>query len=499
MGNAQATEELLKGYPKLSRILGWCGLATIVLGYLATALGKASEVKRYLFELVGPHYLLSIHFGMSFMVVALFLVGYLTIGFWIYRRYLSQLAQTRRRRYLGALTACGLFLTGGSIYAALPPAPDVHELLHKESSSWERELLGLRVDGGGLRYNRVDHSVEPQVWSTAQSLWAILASRTEPLSAMDAKEIREHLDYIDRLRLPNDEGWGYMEPIYWGVTEIASWVALAHLASTHKDVVDAVWGSDSALAFERIDRDLRLLKQRQIANGGWAPIRQNDNAKFARTYSTVMALWAMIEAKKHPELSKRIGTSYDEGIRGGIRWSLGRYDNERRSWIPNPERAKQTDSFPGLTAHVLYVLERAKPEFDFLLRGNSTYDTARQAFMKSIAGDASQTTPALASRLASSNDRTHDSDCYLSRSKFMVEGSTFLWFPWAVALCAQVEKWEDAETTEREIANRGCSRLLGRINDLVKFARDDPFAYVMAESLFALHLQLAASSKPKSQ
>jgi hypothetical protein len=75
MGNAQATEELLKGYPKLSRILGWCGLATIVLGYLATALGKASEVKRYLFELVGPHYLLSIHFGMSFMVVALFLVG----------------------------------------------------------------------------------------------------------------------------------------------------------------------------------------------------------------------------------------------------------------------------------------------------------------------------------------------------------------------------------------------------------------------------------------
>jgi hypothetical protein len=73
---------------------------------------------------------------------------------------------------------------------------------------------------------------------------------------MDAKEIREHLDYIDRLRLPNDEGWGYMEPIDWGVTEIASWVALAHLASTHKDVVDAVWGSDSALAFERIDRDL---------------------------------------------------------------------------------------------------------------------------------------------------------------------------------------------------------------------------------------------------
>jgi hypothetical protein len=34
---------------------------------------------------------------------------------------------------------------------------------------------------------------------------------------------------------------------------------------------------------------------------------------------------------------------------------------------------------------------------------------------------------------------------------------------------------------------------------LVKFARDDPFAYVMGESLFAWHLQLAASSKPKSQ
>ena len=232
-----------------------------------------------------------------------------------------------------------------------------------------------------------------------------------------------------------------------------------------------------------------------MTNGGWAPIGQIDNEKFGRTYSTVMALWALIEARKSSQLIEIMDTRYDDNIKGGIRWLLSNYNYDLRSWVPNPERAKQIERFPGLTAQTLYVLELARPEFNFLLKSNSTYDAGRQAFFNSIEGDDLQATPALASRLASNNDRTHDSDRYLPGTKFTVEGSTFLWFPWTIALCAQSQLGEDVETTTEEIAKRGCSRLLGRINNLVKFAREDPFTYVMAESLFALRLQLVTMSR----
>lgn len=278
---------------------------------------------------------------MKFVVVALFIIGYLTVGAWVYRRYFLQLEQRKRRVYAGAVTACGLLLAGGSIYAALPSALDVPELLRKVSSSWEKELLGLNVAGGGLRFSRVDHSVEPDVWSTAQSLMAVMVRRQMPLSETDAKQIREHLNFIDRVRLPQAEGWGYKGFHDWGVTEIAAWVVLAYLGSMQPDIVNAVWGGDAEIAFKRVAQYLRLLQRRQLTNGGWAPISQNDNIRFARTYSTTMALWAFIEAKKHPEIRKRIDTKYDDAIKGGIRWLLAKYDGRLESWVPNPERERQ--------------------------------------------------------------------------------------------------------------------------------------------------------------
>ncbi len=490
MSNDQATEELLKSHPGLSRLLGWCGLATLALGYIATLLGKIFEVKRYLFEAVGPDRLLSIHFGMAFGVAALFIFGYLILAVWIYHRYFRQLEPRKRRLFGGAVTACGLLFAGCSVYAVLPPPPDVPELLDRESSLWEKELLSLGVRGGGIRGSRADQSGEPQVWSTAQSLTGIMLNRWRPLSETDAKRIRGHLDYLDEIRIPKDEeGWGYMSDFDWGITEIAGWVTLAYLASTQPNMVSLVWGGDSEKAFQRLGQYLKLLQDRQLSNGGWAPISQKDNLRFARTYSTVIALWALIEAKKHPEMGKRIGSAFDEAIEGGIRWLLARYNDQVKSWVPNPERPKQTESFPGLTAQVLYVLERARPEFDFLLQANSSYQRALQAYTSSIA--AADGASSLASRAATSNDRTPDSDVYLRPSKVILEGSTFLWFPWSLALCTQLSGRAIVDPDTK----RACSLLLGRINDLINFAQNDAATYIMSESLFAIHLQVDQSIK----
>ena len=83
----------------------------------------------------------------------------------------------------------------------------------------------------------------------------------------------------------------------------------------------------------------------------------------------------------------------------------------------------------------------------------------------------------------------HDADNYLRPSKFMLEGSTFLWLPWSLALCSQLsaKSTVDAETT------RACKLLLGRGNDLIRFAQHESFTYVMAESLIAIQLQIEST------
>lgn len=482
----QLTEELFRRHPRMSRMLGWCGIATLMLGYVATALEGIADVNRHLFELFGPNRLLAIHFGMTFFIVAVFIIGYLTVAVWAYRRYLLKLENHRRRLWAGAVTACGLLLAGCSIYVALPAVPDMLAVLGKETSLWDRELLALNVDGGGLKTSRGD-SAETQVWSTAQSLTGIMIGRGTGLTTTDAEQIREHLEYIERVRLPKDEGWGYFERWDWGATEIAAWVVLAYLTSTQKETVSLVWGNDSEKAFQRLDQYLKLLQGRQLAKGGWGPISQKDNEQFARTYSTTMALWALIESKKHPEFGKRIGTAYDRAIKDGIRWLLSQYDKQLNSWVPNPGRSRQTETFPGLTAQILFVLERAKPEFNDLLQVDASYEPALRKFEKSIAGDETDSSTSLATRPVGRNDRTPDSDVYLPPSKFMLEGSTFLWFPWSLALCSQIT---DRVTVDSD-AKQSCELLVGRINELIKFAKHERHTYIMAESLLAVKLQIA--------
>jgi hypothetical protein len=479
--------------PKFDQILGWCALVTLVLGYIATALGRISEF--YLFELVGPNRLESIHFGMKFAVTVLFIVGYFTLAVWIYHRYLRQLENPKPRRWgAGAVAACGLLLAGGSIFAGIPPKPNVFVFLSKEANLWDRALLDLNVKGGGLKTSKFDPSAEPQVWSTAQALTGIMINGATGLTETDGEQIREHLEYIEEARIKKDikkeeEGWGYFQQMNWGVTEIAGWVVLAYLASTKANIVDLVWRNDSEKAFQRIALYLELLKNRQLTNGGWTPISRKDNEKFARTYSTTMALWALIEAKKHPEMGRRIGTDYSKAIGSGIRWLLAKYDKEVNSWVPNPERSWQTEKFAGLTAQVLYVLERAKPEFESLLQLDPSYERALQQFKRSLAGDKAGSSENLMSRPANRNDRMHDGDNYLRPSEFMLEGSTFLWFPWSLALCSELSGrvGTDIETT------RNCNLLLGRVNDLTSFVKHEPSTYVMAESLIAIQLQIEST------
>jgi hypothetical protein len=409
-----------------------------------------------------------------------------------------QFARRKAVAVIGALTV--VMLTGVSSYATLPGVPDVEKPLLHISAEWSKELLALIDPEGGLKTSRGDPTAPRQVWSTAQSLVAVLSGPVT-LTADQAKQIRRHFEFFEKARLPGDEGWGYMEPIDWGVTEINAWVALAYMASLTPDVHALIWRPESpGVAETRLLRELESLKRRQHPNGSWSPIRRTDIAGASRTYSTIMAVWALVEARKLKILKDAEQPAHDQAIQNAIRWLLTTYNADRQSWVPNPERKRQLDSFPGLSAQVLFVLSKAQPDFGYLLDGDETYKRAGLAFLSATQGSTTERAHDPRRRSVSNNDRTHDSDRYLWRSPYMVEGSTFLWFPWSLAYCAQCLEKSPAEVKVQNAARGICKLLLGRVNESIGFAKSDPFAYVMAESLLAINLYLrSAGAVPASK
>lgn len=486
MSNNTVAAALLDRFPWLNRIVGWASLVALLLGTISQVLGNIHDIRDKLFELFGIHNLQVLHYTMGVIVVVLFLAGYLCLWLWLYKRYVSK--WNRGHRWGSALAVLGaLVMASFSIYAALPPPPNIRPVMKDVSATWKSELLALRTKDGGLRTSRADAAADRQVWSTAQSVAAMLAY-PQSITPAEGKSIRDLLDFFEdkTVRLANGEGWGYMEWVDWGVTEIAAWVALAYAYSLQPEVSPSIWGPEREVGLARLSSAIDLLLSRQIQNGSWAPIAQNDNPTYARTYSTVVSLWALLEARRvlGPGPADR-----DLAIQNSMRWLLTTYHTEVQSWVPNPYRAQQSEAFPGLTAQVLFVLERARPDFAFILNGDGTYERARRDFVTLGKGKSAGHDPR--SRPVSSNDRTHDSDRYLRRSKFMVEGSTFLWFPWSLAYCSQTRRSPAMAKGDLEDMERHCATLEGRINELVQFAKRDPFAYVMAESLMSVNLFLA--------
>ncbi|GAA5072045.1 hypothetical protein GCM10025759_11590 [Lysobacter panacisoli] len=463
-------------------MLRWFALTSMALGLLAAILGHVSEIRDGLFEILGPNHLLTIHFGMALLVGVTFLAAYLVLFVWIYRRHLARIEKAARRRTLVSATVLLVSgLAAGSIYAALPPKPDLERVMTSEAGKMRRELIELGKPEGGMRTNRIDNASMLQVWSSAQCLVAIMSS-PDAMTDEEARQIRDHLDFINRSQLPGAEGWGYVHELRWGVTEVNAWVVLAELMSTRPDLIGRIWGNRSPEAISRLAHHVDDLSHRQTRGGGWAPINVTDKDEYARTYSTVMATWALVEVERRADLKL---SSQKDAINGGIRWLLKYYDNDMESWVPNPIRQQQTESYVGLTTQTLYVIERARPLHFYLLDGNPTYERAQRHMADLMSDSRRRTTDPLSDRPVGRNDRTHDSDVYIGDR--MLEGSTFLWFPWTAAYCSEMK---EGRLTDPRI-DSGCTLLAQRSNELIKHARAEPYAYVMAESLYAINVNLA--------
>jgi hypothetical protein len=472
--------QLLERYPALGKLVAWISVATLVLGYLSTALGHAEKIKQLLFEKLGAGSLLSVHQLMIGVTLVLLVTGYAALSCLVWRRYIAVIPQPGRRlAFSGALAGVAVGLLTVSALAAMPAPPEAGKLLAEEQAQWRRELLNLHNRDGGLRWSRVDLTVESQAWTTAQVLAAVLSSN-QALDDQQLQRARAAFEFIDQtlLKTPG-EGWGYFAYVPWGVTEINAWVCVALAKSLGGAHATRLWRDELPLARQRLRQCAQLIVDRQMNNGGWAPVNKKDNPRFSRTYSSLMALWSLLEVRRVLEV-----TSYDDYIRAGTSWLLQQYDARHGGWVPNPDRKAQLESFPGLTAQIVYVLTLLPELFrDTLAQGD--FDEIKVQVDRWIEGGPFELRSdySISSRPVAANDRTHDSDRYLPQTGFMIEGSTFLWYPWLLAACVRLHP--------PEAADGGCKRLASRANELVRFAKDESITYVMAESLLALQLSEA--------
>ncbi|MGH9821919.1 MAG: protein kinase domain-containing protein, partial [Blastocatellia bacterium] len=241
---------------------------------------------------------------------------------------------------------------------------------------WVGRLYLAQTSNGGVG-NSADGPVsEAQVWPTGQCLTAILALPTK--DTMRSGEIKKAFEYIERLHHSGPgSGWTlYGDPSNYTVTEVNSWVTVAQTTSLSTQL----WsGKEKETVQESILANLAEIVRRQDPDGGFRPIEE-DHPGFTRTYSTIMAIWSLAEARRSPALRGVLpATTYRNNLTNGVRWLLAHYD---QGWRPNPNRSNEMQDFAGLTAQTLFILSRAAEleELSFL-KTDATYATAKTDFI----------------------------------------------------------------------------------------------------------------------
>jgi hypothetical protein len=393
-------------------------------------------------------------------------------------------AKTRRLSFfgLGFLTAAALALTfyeqtfriaenGHDFikhnYAKLTKQPLMAGLA--DLDRWKGSILALQAPNGGFRFGPTS---EPQVWTTAQCLTALLAS---PLDLKeDHDKIVRGFEYIESRRDENADGWGLFEDGSVAQTEITAWVCVANaqlLASTRSKLFADLVPD----ARRRISRDLASIARCELPSpkGAWSPIWVPDKMvpELARTYSTVMALWALAEARDVSDIHEEIGSKYDVAIDNGVAWLLATF---RQGVGLPPAPSIGHGPFPGLTAQAVYVLrriERVRPN----LRNLGADFIAKDIFLNLVnTGEPFQNRDVLDGEVSD-----------LRPTKYKLENSSFLRFPWFLLAASSLKNDDALSGASKKTAAECFERLKFRSGGLDTHLRTAE-TWEIAETLYCV-------------
>lgn len=445
--------------------------AGLVLLTNATAIViSLPNIREVLFGIVGNRVLGVALYVLMFLTV----LGYVLAYLWANAHVRGTRPVGNRGRTLMPLLV--LFMAGGLMSANVvlyPSLPAPRVVLEDLRSEWTDWIYSLQAANGGTKTDN-EIATLPDPWTTAQGLKAVLAGGKD--LSPNVNQVRRGLAFLESVRESNG-GWGYFHfpdrPREYTITAVTAWVTIAYLESLD---AASVWSAEERVEIvDRVVTDLERLVALQDASGGWSPINHIDPS-HTRTYTSVMALWALVEAKLSASVSREIGDRWDQPMRNAVNWLLSIY-REDLAWVPNPHRDRQTQHFLGLTAQALFVLHRAEEVFPNI-RTNLPYREAQRRFL---------TRDDLADRPLNRNDRFSDVDQYLPPLDFQLQGSTMLWYPWTLVAAGQMASDESLEPEYRVRASAVLSTLLSRSREVALENRFAP-AYQVAENLFALSL-----------
>jgi hypothetical protein len=471
------------------------GIIAITLGNVAAILTHVDEIGKFISKVLGAEWVYRFHTLAVFGAYVLFLLGYGSLTYWLYWNFFAHKTRWIKGGFCAAaLIAVGTMMLGS--YFLFRPA-DIAPLVIKQADSYAQTVLSQQLtagdDHGGFRFSQGGISNDVQIWTTAQCLVALLQQDVATLKNT-GPAFRRAFDYVERLRLPND-GWGYMKNFDWGVTEINAWVALAYIYSLKAETAVIVWKPEELpTTITRINSTIALLLNRQHNDGGWAPIVKTSNPKHKRTYSTIMAIWALAAAEQNGDILKGHDEEYRAALTSGAKWLLESYATNSEGfsgWWPNPSVHSPVGSYPGLTAQTLFVLSVAKSSHSFI-GADSRFKEAIQNFVK-FALDGNDKFEPLIKRKIRDNEQAHDSDRYLEGRTETAEQSIFLWYPWPIALAARLSHDPLLLNYQQERLRNLESKLLERLDEGEFFARRDVAIYPMAEMLFSEGLYLSTN------
>ena len=328
-------------------------------------------------------------------------------------------------------------------------------------------------------------SDDAQVWTTAQCLVALL-QQDVAIVKQEGPGIREAFEYIERSRIKSSsDGWGYLKNINWAVTEIDAWVALSYIYSLRTDNAAILYeDNDISEGIAKTSIVLDALVKRQHNDGGWGPIEKTSNPKHERTYSTIMAVWALAEAQQDADLVKGHEAEYRAALTSGAKWLLGSYTTSATGfsgWWPNPSARNPVGAYPALTAQALFVLSKANASESFI-GADSRYKEAVEALIK-FAFEGNTALEPLTARSIGDNEQAKDSDRYLESRSETAEQSTFLWYPWTIAMATSLERTNLLLEYQKDRLQALLVRLLERTDEENKFVRNDEAIYPTVEVL----------------
>lgn len=344
------------------------------------------------------------------------------------------------------------------------------------------QVLRAHRDPQGMVYPKLTENTRGETWASSQALAALL--RQPDLAATEARDLVRGLApcFAEDTYIVVDErafGWIAHHGNDFTIVEPAMWTTIAlALAFQQPDAIPAADTARYSAWLAKAQVATRI--HRPLDTGGWNIYPQQHDAALHSTYSSVLALMALLETRSADMPWEGSVTLRDELIHKTAAWLQAQYtdEDELPGWRSSVDQALPISL--GLTLQVHAALLRAEAQAHIEIAPRIVQGLVR---LYESLDDVSLDQPVNAGEYAVVF--TNHEGKETNRS----EAINFLWHPWAIELGTWLRQRQDrldAPRAERVRARRVLAHL---VLDLGRRATSEAvkgYTFIASETLFGL-------------